>query len=52
MRLWLTKREAGITNGHDMVAAYIRDKWPGPTAEAMLGMAEVGERLQEYGSSK
>ena len=35
-----------------MAAAYVRDKWPGPTAEAMLAMAEVGDRRQEYGSSK
>ena len=40
--------EGGITNGQDMVAAYIRDKWAGPTVEAMLAMAEVGERGQEY----
>ena len=35
-----------------MVAAYIRNKWPGPTAEAVLAMADVGDRPQEYGSSK
>ena len=35
-----------------MVAAYIRDKWPGPTAEAVLAMAEVGDRGQEYESSR
>lgn len=44
--------EAGVTNGQDMVAAYIREKWPGPTAEAILAMADVGDRQQEYGSSK
>lgn len=42
----------GVTTGQDMVAAYIREKWPGPTAEAILAIAEVGERPQEYGSSK
>ncbi|CAF9942766.1 MAG: hypothetical protein ALECFALPRED_010009 [Alectoria fallacina] len=47
--LW---NSAGVTTGQDMVAAYIREKWPGPTAEAILAMAEVGERPQEYGSSK
>lgn len=44
--------KAGVTNGQDMVAAYIREKWPGPTSEAILAMAEVGERPQEYGISK
>lgn len=44
--------KAGITNGQDMVAAYIREKWPGPTAEAILAMADVGDRPQEYGSSR
>ena len=52
MRLGADVTEAGITNGQDMVAAYIRDKWPGPTAETVLAMAEVGDRGQEYGSSK
>lgn len=47
--LWAS---AGVTNGQDMVAAYIREKWPGPTAEAILAMADVGDRQQEYGSSK
>lgn len=44
--------EAGVTNGQDMVAAYIRNKWPGPTAEAILAMADVGDRTQGYGISK
>ena len=35
-----------------MVAAYMRAKWPGPTVEAVLSFADVGERPQEYGSSK
>ena len=35
-----------------MVAAYMRHKWPGPTVEAVLAMAEVGDRTQEYGISK
>jgi len=44
----LTKRLGGITNGHDMVAAYIREKWPGPTTEAVLAAADVGDRGAEY----
>ncbi|KAM0795133.1 ThiJ/PfpI family protein [Usnea florida] len=42
----------GITNGQDMVAAYIREKWPGPLAEAMLAAADVGDRPQEYPAGK
>ena len=34
-----------------MVAAYIREKWPGPTTEAVLAVADVGERPQHYGAS-
>ena len=45
-------RKAGVSNGQDMVAAYVRNKWPGPTTEVVLAMAEVGERGQEYGISK
>ena len=44
--------KAGVTNGQDMVAAYIRNKWPGPTAEAVLAMADVGDRPQAYESGK
>lgn len=44
--------EPGITNGQDMLVAFVCEKWPGPTAEAMLVMADVGERRREYGSSR
>ncbi|KAF6240872.1 hypothetical protein HO173_000664 [Letharia columbiana] len=56
--IWETKRwvsdgnlwsSGAFTNGQDMVAAYIREKWPGPTAEAMMALADVGERPHEYG---
>lgn len=43
---------AGITNGLDMVAAYMRETWPGPTTEAVLAMADVGGRSQNYDNSK
>ena len=36
----------------DMVAAYIRETWPGPTAEAVLAMADVGHRQAEYDSGQ
>ena len=35
----------------DMVAAYIRKTWPGPTAEAVLAMADVGDREADYKNS-
>lgn len=47
--LWTS---GGITNGQDMVAAYIREKWPGPLAGAMMAAADVGERPQEYPARK
>lgn len=40
----LTCYIAGITNGQDMMAAYIRDTWPGPVANAVLAIADVGGR--------
>ncbi|KAH9221466.1 PfpI endopeptidase-like protein [Leptodontidium sp. 2 PMI_412] len=42
----------GITNGQEMVAAYIREKFPGPAAEAALEMAGVGDKGIEYNRSK
>ena len=35
-----------------MVAAYIREKWPGPTSSAMMAMADVGDRSVEYDSAR
>ncbi|KAF7887217.1 uncharacterized protein EAF02_003864 [Botrytis sinoallii] len=34
----------GITNGLEMIAAYIRQKFPSPAAEAVIAMADVGEK--------
>lgn len=48
----LTCYIAGITNGQDMVAAYIRESWPGPAANAVLAMADVGGRSVEYDNSR
>ncbi|KAF2817000.1 class I glutamine amidotransferase-like protein, partial [Mytilinidion resinicola] len=51
-RRWVRDRgvwtSGGITNGLDMVAAYIRQRWPGPLAEVVCKMADVGERGVEY----
>ena len=48
----LTCCVGGITNGLDMVAAYIRDTWPGPAANAALAMADVGGRNVDYDHSR
>ncbi|KAH8703731.1 ThiJ/PfpI family protein [Talaromyces proteolyticus] len=38
----------GITNGNDLVAAYLRATYPGPVAEMVCTMADVGDRALEY----
>jgi transcriptional regulator GlxA family with amidase domain len=38
----------GITNGNDLVAAYIRETYPGPVAEIVCAMADVGDRSLKY----
>ncbi|KAL8414718.1 hypothetical protein RB594_005796 [Gaeumannomyces avenae] len=44
----------GITNGNDLVSAYIRQSplFPGPVVEMALIMADTGDRPQKYGQSK
>ncbi|OLN94200.1 Isonitrile hydratase 4 [Colletotrichum chlorophyti] len=45
----------GITNGNDLVAAYIRSSsrhFPAPIAEIACQMADVGERGQLYGQGQ
>ncbi|KAF7944533.1 uncharacterized protein EAE97_005166 [Botrytis byssoidea] len=42
----------GITNGLEMIAAYIRQKFPGPAAEAVMAMADVGEKGVFYTNEK
>lgn len=40
----------GVTNGLDMMAAFMRERWPEKRQliECMLEIADVGERGQEY----
>jgi len=45
-------RVGGITNGQEMVAAYLREKHAGPATEAVLAMADVGEKGIEYSTGK
>ncbi|KAE8452154.1 hypothetical protein EG329_001621 [Mollisiaceae sp. DMI_Dod_QoI] len=42
----------GITNGQEMVAFYIREKFPGPMAEAVIAMADVGDKGIDYSKSR
>jgi len=35
-----------------MVAAYIRQRWPGPVANSVCAMADVGNRSAEYDNGK
>lgn len=36
----------------DMVAVYMRQRWPGTLSDTVLAMAEVEPRPQEYGQGK
>jgi transcriptional regulator GlxA family with amidase domain len=38
----------GITNGMDMVAVYMRQRWPGTLSETVLSMADVQPRNEDY----
>lgn len=40
----------GVTNGNDLVAAYLREsgRFPGPVAEFACEVTEVGDRPQNY----
>ena len=54
---WVDKRwerdgsvwcSAGITNGQDMVAAFMRERWPAGLAQLVCKLADVGDRGKEY----
>ena len=38
----------GVTNGLDMVAAYLKEKYPGSLSDTVCALADVGDRGQEY----
>ncbi|EFQ98453.1 hypothetical protein MGYG_01481 [Nannizzia gypsea CBS 118893] len=40
----------GVTNGNDLVSAYLREHYPLPLVNAILSIADVGERQIEYES--
>jgi hypothetical protein len=35
-----------------MLAAYLREKFPGPATEAVIAMADVGEKKIDYNTGK
>ncbi|KAH6675522.1 PfpI endopeptidase-like protein [Halenospora varia] len=38
----------GVTNGQEMVAAYLREKFPGPVSNSVIAMADVGTKGIDY----
>jgi hypothetical protein len=44
--------KGGITNGQEMVAGYIRQNFPGPVGEAVIAMADVGDKGIDYTKGK
>ncbi|KAF2871398.1 ThiJ/PfpI family protein [Massariosphaeria phaeospora] len=48
-KIWTS---GGITNGMDMVAVYMRQRWPGALSDTVLTMADVVIRPQEYDTGK
>lgn len=52
MSIILIILSGGITNGLEMIAAYIRQKFPGPAGEAAVALAGVGDKGVEYDHGK
>ncbi|KAF2020293.1 class I glutamine amidotransferase-like protein [Aaosphaeria arxii CBS 175.79] len=46
-KIWTS---GGITNGMDMMAVYLRQRWPGTLSEIVLSQADVEPRPADYGS--
>lgn len=47
-KIWTS---GAVTNGIDMVAAFIRENYPHEVAEIVCAVADVGDRPQEYPTS-
>ncbi|KAB8265992.1 class I glutamine amidotransferase-like protein [Aspergillus pseudonomiae] len=43
-----TWSSGNITNGQDMISAFIRQRWPGILSETVLGMSDVAHRKDNY----
>lgn len=41
-------RIGGVTNGLEMAAEYLRQKFPAPLAGAIIGIADVGNKGIDY----
>ena len=41
----------GITNGLEMVAAYLRETWLGALSDTVLALADIGWRPESYETS-
>lgn len=49
MRLLISlQRLGGICNGLEMIAAFLKDKVPGPLSEIVCTMADVGDKGEFY----
>ncbi|EEQ27589.1 hypothetical protein McanCB56680_001011 [Microsporum canis] len=46
--IWTSATKGAVTNGNDLVAAYLRENCPLPLVNAILAIADVGERKLEY----
>jgi hypothetical protein len=44
-------QKGGITTGQAMVADYLRDRFTGPATEAVIAMADVGDKRATYSTS-
>jgi hypothetical protein len=44
----LTIVQGGVTNGHDLVAEYLRENYPAPLVNTVLGAADVAQRPLQY----
>lgn len=47
-KLWMS---GGVTNGLDMMSAFVRSQWEPEMVEIVLGMLDVGSRGQEYSAA-
>ena len=44
----LTGALGGVTNGHDLVAEYLRENYPAPLVNTVLGAADIAHRSLQY----
>ena len=49
--LFLLVSLGGVTNGHDLMAEYLRENYPAAVVNTVLGAADVTPRALEYDTS-